>query len=106
MSTTIAPSYATMVTSIADGVIATDAEGRVCFLNPMAETLMGCRSAEVEGLPVEQILKAFQGTFQGAPEHPVVQALRRGCTVELTEPYIWIERDEETIPIEGNAAPV
>src|SRR5205823_8445386 len=37
------------LTSIGDGVITTDAEGRVTLLNPVAEALMGWTSQEAAG---------------------------------------------------------
>src|SRR5690348_8813112 len=45
-----------MLDSIADAVIATDAEGVVTFLNPAAESLTGWGQAEASGQPLEAVL--------------------------------------------------
>ncbi len=46
--------------SIGDGVIATDAEGRVTLLNPVAETLTGWSSREAAGQPRYQRISHYQ----------------------------------------------
>jgi PAS domain S-box-containing protein len=42
--------------SIADAIITTDASGRVAYLNPVAENLTGCSSAQAVGKPLEQVI--------------------------------------------------
>jgi CheY-like chemotaxis protein len=46
----------TVLRSIGDGVIAADTEGRVTFLNPLAERLTGRERSEVMGRPLAEIL--------------------------------------------------
>ena len=46
---------AVTLNSIGDAVIATDAEGRVTLLNPLAERLTGWTQAEAAGRPVDEI---------------------------------------------------
>jgi diguanylate cyclase (GGDEF)-like protein/PAS domain S-box-containing protein len=46
----------TTLASIAEGVITSDADGRVTFLNQVAETLLGWRRAEAIGRPVSDLL--------------------------------------------------
>lgn len=45
---------------IADGVITTDLQGRVLYLNPVAETLTGYSLAQATGKPIETIYRADQ----------------------------------------------
>ena len=44
------------LSSIGDAVIATDAEGRVSFMNPAAESLTGHAQADAHGRPLESVL--------------------------------------------------
>src|SRR5262249_14704168 len=47
--------YAVTLNSIGDAVIATDGQGCVTFLNPVAEELTGWRLAEAAGQPLAQV---------------------------------------------------
>lgn len=44
-----------ILTSIADGVLAADAQGRVVFLNAVAERLTGWHDADAHGKPLDQL---------------------------------------------------
>jgi PAS domain-containing protein len=48
---------ATTFDSIGDGVIVTDAQGRVTRMNPVAQTLTGWSLAEAQGRPLEEIFR-------------------------------------------------
>jgi diguanylate cyclase (GGDEF)-like protein len=43
--------------SIGDGVLATDTEGRIIHMNPVAERLTGWSFEEARGLPMEQVFR-------------------------------------------------
>lgn len=49
----------TILSSIGDGVIATDTEGYVTFMNPVAEALTGYTEEESTGKPIEDILNIY-----------------------------------------------
>jgi PAS domain S-box-containing protein len=70
----------TILTSICDAVIATDASGRVVFLNPVAEQLTGWRDADAQGQPLERIWQV-RGDEQLRAAPLVAEVLRRGQLV-------------------------
>ena len=47
--------FATALKSIGDAVMVTDTQGRVSFMNPMAEKLTGWRSSEAAGKPLTEV---------------------------------------------------
>ena len=49
--------------SIGDGVITTDAQGRVNYVNPVAESLTGWDTREASGLPVAAIFRLVNETI-------------------------------------------
>jgi PAS domain-containing protein len=48
------------LSSIADGVVATDREERVTFINPVAEALTGWRRADALGRPLSLVLQVIE----------------------------------------------
>lgn len=60
----------TMLESIAEGVIATDVQGRVSFMNPIAEQMTGVAERDVIGKPLDQVLIVVD---ERAPRPPIVE---------------------------------
>lgn len=92
--------------SIGDGVIATDAEGRVRQMNPVAEALTGWREDEAQGKPLEEIFCIVNEVTRATVENPVQQALREGLVVGLANHTLLIARDGTERPIADSAAPI
>lgn len=92
--------------SIGDGVITTDAEGRVTFLNPVAEALSGWSNDAAEGKPVEEVLVLLSEQTSRKIENPITRALREGKVVGLENHTVLLSRDGERIPIDDSAAPI
>jgi PAS domain S-box-containing protein len=92
--------------SIGDAVIATDAQGAVTFMNPVAESTTGWRTTDVAGRPLHDVFRIQkQGT--GEPlESPVAQVLRSGGVVGLTNNTVLIRKDGSNIIIDDCAAPI
>ena len=70
--------------SIGDAVISTDAEGRVTFLNGVAEALTGWTEAEAVGRPLPEVFNIINETTRQTVENPALCALREGTIVGLT----------------------
>jgi PAS domain S-box-containing protein len=60
----------TTLRSIGEGVVATDKEQRVVFLNPVAEALTGLSSEQAIGRALGQILKTVEGPESSSDDPP------------------------------------
>ena len=94
------------LTSIADGVVATDEAGRVTFMNPVAESLTGWREEEAEGMPVGDVLKLSEDNVSGPSPNPITVALNGGDVCFLREGSMLQNRDGSRYEIQDSAAPL
>lgn len=92
--------------SIGDAVIAADDDGRVRFLNPVAESLTGWRDAEARGRPLDEVLRLIDEETREPVECPGTAALRSGSVVILARRTLLISRDGVECPIADSAAPI
>ncbi|MHB8770633.1 MAG: PAS domain-containing protein [Syntrophales bacterium] len=92
--------------SIGDAVIATDGEGRISFLNPVATALTSWTEQEALGRPVQDVFHIIDDTTRRPGEDVVAQALSGGETVTLNGGNTLIARDGREISVEDSAAPI
>jgi len=92
--------------SIGDAVISTDAEGRVTFMNAVAETLTGWPQAEAVGRPLPDVFHIVNERTRRPVENPALRALREGAVVGLANHTVLIARDGTERPIDDSAAPM
>jgi PAS domain S-box-containing protein len=97
---------ATTLRSIGDAVIATDAQGAVRFMNPIAEQLTGWRQEEAHGLPLEQVFRIANEDTGEAIESSVHRVLRERKIVGLANHTVLKSRTGEERPIEDSGAPI
>jgi PAS domain S-box-containing protein len=98
--------WATTLQSIADAVISTDSEGRVVFMNEVAQNLTGWTWGEAKGSPLHRIFHLVQEVTRIRPEDPVSKVLRLGKVVGLANHSLLVRRDGSEVPIEDAAAPI
>jgi PAS domain S-box-containing protein len=92
--------------SIGDGVIATDAAGRVRFLNAAAQRLTGWRAADAAGKPIDELLELFDERDGAMLRNPHKSALEgRTAAAAGGEPAIRA-RDGAVHAVTVNAAPI
>ncbi len=91
---------------IGDAVITTDAEARVTFMNPVAESLTGWTLAEAGGRPLGSVFRIINEESRQTVESPTVKAFREGRTVKLAQHTLLIARDSTERPLDDSAAPV
>jgi diguanylate cyclase (GGDEF)-like protein/PAS domain S-box-containing protein len=92
--------------SIGDGVISADHEGRVVFMNPVAEALTGWTLAEAKGRSLRQVFPIINERTRAEVKCPVGRALREGHIVGLANHTLLIARDGTERPIADSAAPI
>ena len=92
--------------SIGEAVITTDAEGRVTFLNPVAESLTGWTQQEAEGQPLDSVFRIINNESRQPVESPADRALREGVLVGLANHSLLIAKDGTERPIDDSAAPI
>jgi PAS domain S-box-containing protein len=92
--------------SIGDGVVVTDAHGKVRSLNAEAERLTGWKRAEAAGRPLTEVVRIVNETSGAPVENPVERVLREGATVGLANHSALIARSGALIPIADSAAPI
>ena len=98
--------FRVVLASIGDAVIATDAAGRVTFLNSTAEALTGWSFSEVTGHQVEDIFHIVNASTQQPIENPVARVLREGTIAGLANHTLLIARDGTARPIDDSGAPI
>jgi two-component system, cell cycle sensor histidine kinase and response regulator CckA len=98
--------FSSTLSSIVDGVIVTDHDGRITLLNPVAETLTGWPAGEARGKSVSDVLKLVRESSREPVENPLLRALRERLMVAMTEPTNLISRSGAEVPIEHSASPV
>jgi PAS domain S-box-containing protein len=92
--------------SIGDAVLTTDTDGRVTFLNPVAEALTGWTLEEAKGRPIGTVFAILDEETHGPAENPVGKVLREGKILGLANHTVLVAKDGTERPIDDSAAPI
>jgi PAS domain S-box-containing protein len=92
------------LTSIGDGVVATDAAGRIAFFNRVAQALTGWRAEHAIGRPVEDVVR-FEQRDDGQAENPGLIAIRERRTVDHSSGTLLVARDGTRTHVDASGAP-
>ncbi len=95
----------TTLQSIGDAVIATDIDGKIKFMNPVAQALTGWSQAEASGRDVTEVFRIVDEQSK-VVENPLEKVLRSGKIVGLANHAVLIAKDGRKIPIDNSAAPI
>ncbi len=96
----------TTLSSIGDAVIATDVQGRVTFLNGVAERLTGWTAEEAQGEPLSSVFTVVDAASRQSVESPVEKVLREGGVVSVAARAVLLSKDGTEWPIDDSAAPI
>jgi diguanylate cyclase (GGDEF)-like protein/PAS domain S-box-containing protein len=92
--------------SIGDGVITTDADGNIDYINPVAQDLTGWDMRSARNRPVTEIMTIINEHTRATVDNPVVRCLKEGRVITLEENSILISKGSEEVPIQDSAAPI
>jgi len=99
-------SMGALLRSIGDGVLATDTEGRVTRMNPVASTLLALSEDQALGRPIEEVFRiAADDTREPRPD-PVRAALATGVAGGLAPHTLLTAHDGQERAIADSASPI
>ncbi|MGE5657735.1 MAG: EAL domain-containing protein [Actinomycetota bacterium] len=92
--------------SIGDGVITTDASGRISSINPVAAKLTGWSTTEALGLPLPQVLRIVHEITRAPLDNIAQIVLHEGRIVDQGNNILLIARSGREFAIDHSAAPI
>jgi len=92
--------------SIGDGIIASDPDGRVTYMNEVAESLTGWTSDSAKGEPLSDVFHIINEVSRKPVENPAALVIRSGRILGLANHTVLISRDGTERPISDSAAPI
>jgi PAS domain S-box-containing protein len=98
--------YAVTLSSIGDGVIATDSSGRVTLINAAGEALTGWERNEAAGRSIGDVFRTLDELTRKPVDDPMSAVLVRGDEGGLPTRAVLLARDGREIPIENNGTPI
>jgi PAS domain S-box-containing protein len=98
--------FSTTLASVGDAVIATDMNGRVTFMNSVAESLTGWTRAEAAGKSMDLVFDIVNKETRRPVENPVKKVLRDGKVIGLADHTLLLSKGGKEFDVEDSAAPI
>jgi diguanylate cyclase (GGDEF)-like protein/PAS domain S-box-containing protein/putative nucleotidyltransferase with HDIG domain len=96
----------TTLISVGDGVISTDNNGNIVFLNRAAEFLVGWTQEEARGKSIEEVFYIINEFTREKCENVVNKVLGSGKIQDFASHTLLISKDGLERPVEDSAAPI
>src|SRR5216684_1352556 len=96
----------TILHSIGDAVIATDAEGAITFMNPVAESLTGWTLQEAKATVLIKVFRIVNEQTRETVENPVEKVRRLDRVVGLANHTILINKSGQEFAIDDSGSPI
>ncbi len=97
--------FATTLKSIGDAVIATNTQGRITFMNPVAELLTRWKLPEALGRDLNEVFSVRDQDGCILLKNPVTKVLEEGVVVDMRN-NILFGKDESRLIVDDSAAPI
>lgn len=92
--------------SIGDAVIATDMEGKITFMNQVAQTLTAWPISEAQGHVLEDVFHIVNEETRNIVENPVAKVIADGLVVGLANHTVLLDKNGQEYPIDDSGAPI
>lgn len=95
-----------LMNNIGDAIISTDAQGRIEFVNPLAQALTGYKQEEAFGKPIEEVFRVIcEETGKTAPD-PTQKVMNEGAFYGLHDKTVLVSRENIRTPIDVIGSPI
>jgi PAS domain S-box-containing protein len=91
---------------IGDGVLATDASGRITLVNKVAEQLTGWTPEDAMGHPIDEVMRLVNEHTRLPCESPIASVLRSGVIHHLENNTLLVSKDGVERLISDSGAPI
>lgn len=92
--------------SIGDGVISTDENGIIQFINPMGEQITKWSSEEAKGKELSKVFRVFDGVNNSKVDNIIHRCINEKRKLVSAAQSILIDKNNEQIDIEDTFAPI
>lgn len=91
---------------IADGIITTNEDGFIQYLNPYAQKLTGLAELQYKGMAFGQVVHLIDEKKREPLVDPAIRAMRIGKTVKFRQDVLFIRANRQELAVEIFATPV
>jgi PAS domain S-box-containing protein len=98
--------FRTTLASIGDAVIATDTDGLVSYLNPVAQAMTGWSESETIGEPLRAVFTIVDEQTRGPVDYPASRVPWASAAAGRADSLVLISRSGAEYPIDESAAPI
>ncbi|BDZ68426.1 GGDEF domain-containing response regulator [Methanobacterium ferruginis] len=96
----------TTLESIGDAVIATDKDGKLKFMNPVASQITGWDHDAAIGQPLNEVFNIINEESGVAIDDPVAKVVENDAIIDLPPQVCLINKNGEKVPIDDSSAPI
>ncbi len=94
------------LSAIIEGVLTTDLQGRITYMNQMAEELCGWRQQDAMGRPIEEVVRFLDAGLKKEDDHPVTHVLELGSSLNPLDHYPLFDRATGERPVAYSVSPL